>query len=98
MMTYIFGSWLVLATVGESATIRDIAQEGANLGTLAPAAIWAFVALVSVVGLIYIYKEKEKDDEALKTIIKDTTIAINNNTNTLDRLNRSIESCPKKGS
>jgi len=97
-MTYVYASWLVLAAVGESATIRDIAQEGANLGTLAPAAIWALVALVSVVGLIYVYKAKEKDDEALKTIIKDTTAAINTNTNTLEKLNRVIESCPKKGS
>lgn len=96
MMTYVFGSWLVLATVGEAATITDIAKEGQSLGNLSSAAIWALVALVSIVGLIYVYKQKEKDDDALKTIIKDTTIAINNNTNTLERLNRSIETCPKK--
>jgi len=96
MMTYVYISWLVLATVGEASTITDIAKGGANLGTLAPAAIWALVALVSVVGLIYVYKAKEKDDEDLKTIIKDTTAAIAVNSATLEKLNRSIESCPKK--
>lgn len=89
-------SWLSLATVGVTDTINNIAQQGVSLGNIAPAAIWAIVALVSVIGLVKLYVDKAKDDIELKAIIKDTTQAITNNTATLEKLNESIDRCPRK--
>lgn len=96
MSLYIYGAWLATAAVGEAGTVTEIMSQGASLSNLAPAAIWATVALISVIGLVRLYWDKKKDDEDLKTIIKDTTAAISTNTATLEKLNQSIQSCPKK--
>jgi len=96
MPGWIYCSWLALATVGEGVTVQQAAQGAGLLSTLSASGIWALVALVSVVGLVKLYKDKANDDEQLKVIIKDTTAAIERNTQTLDRLNDSVTNCPKR--
>lgn len=94
MMSYIYTGWLFVATIAEAATVDEITKQGATLGNLSGAAIWALVSLVSVIGLIKLYRDKQRDDQDLKTIIKDTTVAIIQNTETLEKLSDKIEKCP----
>jgi len=96
MMNFVYGSWLVLSVIGEAVTADKIIEQGNTLGNMASASTWALVALVSVIGLIKLYRDKSKDEEDLKNIIKETTIAITKNTETLDKLNDSVSRCPKK--
>lgn len=96
MMTWVYSGWLGLAAVGETVTVDSIAQQGATLGGLSAAAIWAAVALVSIVGLIKLYKDKQKDEQELKSIIGQTTQAITKNTEVLDKLSDKIDQCPKR--
>jgi hypothetical protein len=96
MSAFVYGSWLALSVVGEVSTVDQITTQGANLGNLSSAGIWALVALVSVIGLVYVYRQKSKDDEELKVIIKDTTQAITKNSEVLEKLNNTVSNCPKR--
>jgi hypothetical protein len=96
MSIFVYGSWLALSVVGEISTVDQITSQGANLGNLSSAGIWALVALVSVIGLVYVYRQKSKDDEELKIIIKDTTAAITKNSEVLEKLDNNISNCPKR--
>jgi hypothetical protein len=96
MSVFVYGSWLALSVVGEVSTVDQITTQGANLGNLSSAGIWALVALVSVIGLVYVYRQKSKDDEELKVIIKDTTAAITKNSEVLEKLDNNISNCPKR--
>jgi len=96
MSIFVYGSWLALSVVGEVSTVDQITTQGANLGNLSSAGIWALVALVSVIGLVYVYRQKSKDDEELKVIIKDTTAAITKNSEVLEKLDNNISNCPKR--
>jgi hypothetical protein len=96
MSVFVYGSWLALSVVGEVSTVDQITTQGANLGNLSSAGIWALVALISVIGLVYVYRQKSKDDEELKVIIKDTTAAITKNSEVLEKLDNNISNCPKR--
>ena len=97
-MQWIYTGWLIASMVGIST--NDLSQVGAYsssaqiLSALAPSAVWALVALISVVGLIKLYRDKSKDDEQLKTIIAETTRAVTQNTVVLDKLSDKIDRCP----
>jgi hypothetical protein len=95
-MITIYSGWLIIATIAETATVDNIITQGATLGNLSGACIWALVALVSVIGLIKLYRDKQRDDQDLKGIIKETTVAIVKNTETLEKLSEKIDSCPNK--
>jgi len=92
-MHMIFGSWLVAAIAGEGIAINETIKQGVSLGTLAPAAIWALVALISVVGLVKLYWDNKKDQEDLKTIIKETSTQISKNSEVLESLAGKIDKC-----
>ena len=96
MHNIILGSIIAAASVGEATAINTVIEKGTTLGTLAPAAIWAVVALVAVIGLVKLYWDKRNDEQDLKQIIKETTIAITKNTEVLDRLNDSVVNCTKR--
>ena len=96
MMMTIYSGWLIIATVAETATVDEIIKQGGTLGNLSGAAIWALVALISIVGLIRLYRDKQRDDEDLKLIIRQSTEAITRNTETLEKLSDKIEKCPNK--
>jgi hypothetical protein len=96
MSVFVYGSWLALSVVGEVSTVDQITTQGANLGNLSSAGIWALVTLISVIGLVYVYRQKSKDDEELKVIIKDTTAAITKNSEVLEKLDNNISNCPKR--
>jgi hypothetical protein len=92
----VLGSIAAVAGSAEANTVNEIVKQGADLGNLSAAAIWALVALISVIGLVKLYMDKSKDDSELKTIIKDTTQAITKNTEVLEKLSDNVGQCPKK--
>ena len=96
MSMKILSAIIATAGVGEAATVQEITQQGVQLANLSQAAVWATVALVAVIGLIKLYWDKRNDEQDLKSIIKDTTAAIQRNSDTLDKLSTKIDSCPKK--
>jgi len=102
-MYFIYGSWLGLATIGQVVSVENIAKQGASLSTLAPAAVWACVALISVIGLVKLYLDNKKDQEDLKllvksqsdqmqVLVKSTTEAITKSHETSEKTNDVLES------
>ena len=96
MHNIIMTTILATAAVGETGAVSDIIAQGQNLGNMSAAAILGVVSLTAVIGLIFLYKDKSKDDAELKTIIASSTAAITKNSELLDKLNITVSSCNKK--
>lgn len=96
MMKLVYSSWLLLSVIGQVESVDNLAKQGTTLANLSNTAIWAIVSLISIVGLIYVYKQKSKDEQELKVIIRETAINIQKNTDTLQKLNDNIDKCPKR--
>ena len=95
MNALIFGSYLFAAVAQAGLSIEEVAEKGKTLGNLAPAAIWAVVALISLLGLIKLYIDKGKEGNELKLLIRETTAAITKNTEVLEELSDSVAHCTK---
>ena len=96
MMHYIYGSWLGLAVVGETAIAGGIVNTGTSIGNLGAAGILGVVCVACIYALVKVYKDKTADEQDLKSIIASSTKAISDNTNTLEKLNDNIDKCSKR--
>ena len=96
MSMYVLGPILVAAAVETGSAVNGIITEGSNLGNMGAAAIWATVALVSIIGLVRLYWDQKTDKETLQSIIKDSSTCIQKNSDCLDKLSSRIDACQKK--
>lgn len=97
-MQSIYAGWLILSTIGmatnDYSNVGPYVSAAQNMAGIAPAAVWALVALISVIGLAKLYVDKSKDEADLKTIIASSVDAIAKNTTVLDKLSDKIDRCP----
>lgn len=96
MQLYVMGSILAAAAAGEIGAVSSIVDQGVTLSNMSSAAVLGVVAVASVTGLIWLYKDKNKDQEDLKVIIKESSTAIAKNSEVLERLSEKITECQKK--
>jgi len=96
MMTYVYTGIMSMSIAGETGLASGVLDTGSSLANLGAAGILGAVCVACIYALVYVYKDKTRDEQDLKTIIASSTKAISDNTNTLEKLNSNIDKCSKR--